>query len=534
MSSEGGKTRKLRRINTMVAAATVLIVAAAVIGSYLVYDTLDKKNSELQRQVAELTQMEKQASVMQHINAQMEEIANEERRISDEQREAAEEQTKVAEQERLNAERERREAETERQNALAAERRAVEASQIAKSQQSIAEQQRAEAELSKRITDTLNYQTVARNLGSAAISQYRLGNNEVADLLAYTAVSFTNRYKGDIYSSTVYQALAVTSQNKKVWSKHKGSVTDVAFFDKKSDDFVSCSTYGEVLRHRIRNGRLQTTTLVSNPQYDFRDVFIDRNKGVVYAISRTSHLLIIANDKVQNILSVNIPKLMHIEQLDKANDHLLLFGEKGLGLFDATTQSVVKVKSMPHAFQCFTRYDNAPLVFDDHGNQYLCRDYDHIEVSRVPLSGQVTAFAESKNQHLKAYGMSDGTINFIDAKGQIQKLKGHRSRISKLKINGVRLYSSSYDGTLNLWMTNEAKIEPMTLFTTGGWIINFTYDPQKTYIWSGDQKGNLTEALISVPVMTERLKGKLKRNLTRDEWAYYVGKNVPYEEIVKR
>ena len=127
--------------------------------------------------------------------------------------------------------------------------------------------------------------------------------------------------------------------------------------------------------------------------------------------------------------------------------------------------------------------------------------------------------------------MSDGTINFIDASGRVQKLKSHRSRISKLKINGVRLYSSSYDGTLNLWMTSAAKIEPITLFTTEGWIVNFTYDPQKIYIWTGDQKGNLTEALISVPTMTERLKGKLKRNLTRDEWAYYVGKNVPYEVI---
>jgi WD40 repeat protein len=127
--------------------------------------------------------------------------------------------------------------------------------------------------------------------------------------------------------------------------------------------------------------------------------------------------------------------------------------------------------------------------------------------------------------------MSDGTIYLINSKGQQTRLVGHLSRISKLKADGIRLYSSSYDGMMNLWLTNSAKIEPMTLFTTRGWIINFTFDLKKTNVWTGDQNGNLTKALISVPQMQQRLQDKLKRNLTREEWNYYVGRNVPYEEI---
>ena len=84
---------------------------------------------------------------------------------------------------------------------------------------------------------------------------------------------------------------------------------------------------------------------------------------------------------------------------------------------------------------------------------------------------------------------------------------------------------------MNLWLTNSTKMEPMTLFTTRGWIINFTFDLKKTDVWTGDQNGNLTRALISVPLMKERLKAKLKRNFTREEWQYYVGRNVPYEKI---
>ena len=32
--------------------------------------------------------------------------------------------------------------------------------------------------------------------------------------------------------------------------------------------------------------------------------------------------------------------------------------------------------------------------------------------------------------------------------------------------------------------------------------------------------------------MIERLRSRLSRNFTRDEWNYYVGSNVPYEEIL--
>ena len=32
--------------------------------------------------------------------------------------------------------------------------------------------------------------------------------------------------------------------------------------------------------------------------------------------------------------------------------------------------------------------------------------------------------------------------------------------------------------------------------------------------------------------MVTKLKSKLKRNLTADEWDYYVGNNIPYEKLI--
>ena len=513
---------KANKILLVIAAACIVALAVVVVKGIKAQDLLATQNQELQEQLELLSKQEKRSTVMQRVNAQMEEIANEERRISEEQRDAAERQTEVAEEMR-------RKAELERQNALVAEQRALEASDVAQSQRQIAEQQRSEAELSKRVADTLSYISLGRTLGQTAITQYNAGNNELADELAYTACLFTNRYHGDIYSPTVYQALAMTSQNKKVWNKHKGSITDIAFSDDLSGYMISVSTYGEIMKHTNYNtGALKSEMLLSNPRYDFRDCYVVRSTNTIYALSRSGHLIVIDSNKRVQVIEVNIPKL---KEMDEAGSQFILFGEEGMALFDREKRAIVQEKKLPFQIEFISRYQNCPVVFDRQGQMHIIKSFNNIETSKVPFKGQVTAFAESKNQHMQAYGMKDGTINLINGKGEKIRLVGHLSLISKLKVDGYRLYSSSYDGTLNLWLTNNAKIEPMPLFTTRGWIINFTFDLKKSDVWSGDQYGNLTQALISVPLMQQRLQSKLKRNLTREEWMYYVGRNVPYEEI---
>jgi len=512
------------RTKIIYASLTALLLAAAF-GVVMLYNYEERRNEELEAKVAELTAQEQRSAVMQRVNAQMEEIANE-------QREAAEEQAKVAQQERMNAEEQRQKAERERQNAQAAEQKAVESSKIAHTQRLIAEQQRAEAELSKRIADTLSYQMLARSLANNAITQRQSGSHELADMLAYTAVMFARRYHADINSSTVYQALAMTSQNKNVWNKHKGSVTDIAFYDDNSEDFVSCSTYGEILRHHLNGDKLTSETIFSNNNYDFRDVYIDRKTKMIYAVSRNSCLFVFPENKKHKVINVNI---QHLTKMEPMGNLFIVFGEQGMALFNPATLTIEKERKLPFKIQSLGVFYGKPMLFDNNGKKHIINSFDNIETQPVPIKkGQVTAYAESKNKHTQAYGMSDGTVYFINSQGKIFQLAGHMSRISKIKINGDRLYTASYDGVLNSWLTNQTKIEPMALFTTNGWIVNFTYDLKKTNIWTGDQKGNLTKALISQPAMIQRLKDKLKRNMTRNEWEHYVGKKVPYEEIIRK
>ncbi len=517
--------KKSKKLSIIIANNIVaLIIITAGFGLYKLYSHEVKLNKMLTEKLEELTKEEQRSAVMQHINAQMEEIANEERRISDEQREEAEEQAEVAKRERQNAE-------IERRNALIAEKKAIDLSELAQSQRIIAEQQRSQAELAKRVTDSLSYRTLARSLANSAITLYSSGKSELADMLAYTAVIFTRRYHGDLNTKSIYQALAMTSQNKNVWNKHNGSVMDIAFYDQMSNDFVSCSTYGEIMRHHLSGDKLNSVTLFKDNKYDFRDIYIVRDTREIYAISRSSHLLILNENKKNKILQLNIKKPFSLTNL---GNKFVVTGEHGVALFNPQGKVVEKEKELPFKIVSVGVIAGHPVLFDNQGRQHYMQSFDKLETSKVPVDGQVTSFAESKNTHTKAYGMMDGTVYFFNAQGKVIELRGHKSRISKIKINGKRLFTGSYDGEQNVWITDQAKIEPLTLFTTSGWIINFTYDLKKTNIWTGDQKGNLTKGLISISVMIDRLRSRIHRNMTRDEWEYYVGRNIPYEEIMRK
>ena len=85
---------------------------------------------------------------------------------------------------------------------------------------------------------------------------------------------------------------------------------------------------------------------------------------------------------------------------------------------------------------------------------------------------------------------------------------------------------------MNLWICDNEKIEPMKLWQTNNWIMNFQLDSTKETFWMCDAKGNLTAVNISINKMVDAMKKKLKRNLTTEEWNYFIGQNVPYEKFI--
>ena len=454
--------------------------------------------AELESQVAELQLTEKRSAVDRSISRQMEEIAYQQREISDEQREEAIQQKKVADEMRQRSE-------VERQNAL-----------VARHEAEVSAQQAQEARL---IAEDERLTTV----------QAQVGNTELSDLLAYASYYFINKYESDVYYPAVFQALMTSSMSRRSWPCHNGSVMGLAYiYDDQS--MVTVSSYGEIMLNKRRGDQLDSKVLFSDKAFDFRSVFVDE-KDIIYAVSREGQLVIIDNGSAR-VIPVNY--LVHPQDITFLDERsLLLIGEHGLAVYDKERNAIVATRELDFNITAFKRYDNKPMLFDNQGYQHSVIDINTLDTSPIPVKGRVTAFASSKNAGVRAYGMSDGTIYLYDEKDNgVTKLEGHLSRISSLKLNGRRLFSASYDGSVKLWNTSTEKVEPITLFSASSWIMCFTLDKNKQYAWLGDRDGNVIEGLMSVPMMVDIVRSKLKRDLTREEWNYYIGDKIPYESFI--
>ena len=519
---------KGKNLITGVTGLALIIMASAGIGGWYINR---KQVKELQSQLSDLQRQERRSAILQSVNAQMEEIAVQQKEISDEQREEAIQQTRVANEMRERSEIERQNAIQAQQQAIASERKALDAFNQAQRQREIAEQQRIQAESSKRIADTLSYIALGRTLGTLSISQYKAGNMDLADLLSYAACLYTSRYGGDIYYPAVYQSLSICSQSISKWSKQEGVVRDLEFIPNSDNELVAVSSYGEIMYYVRDDNNLKTKILLKDKEYDFRDVYINPKNKNIYAISRTGDLYIKTSKESKIIPLDDITHPMALEHMQD-NKYLLIVGENSLAKLDLSTNSIIGLRHLDFNVTLCSRYDYAPIIFDDKAKMHVVRDINKLESKKVPIVGKVTAFASSKGTGFEAYGLNNGTIFLLDKQKKIHRLTGHRSRISKIKINGSRLYSSSYDGTVNLWMANSEKIEPMTLVTSNNWIMFFTFDPSKNYLWTAGQKGDVSEILISPQAMFDKLQKKIIRDMSQEEWNYYIGRNVPYESFL--
>ena len=507
------------------------LLLSLLAAGFIVHHNDSERIRELETQNDSLREQEKKSVVDRRVSKQMEEIAYGQQVLSEERSREAIHQSEIAQAATLRSEAEREKALQAQAQAEASAQEAMESYQMAERRRQEANEQRRQAEHSKQVADTLNYISLGRTLGSQSYSIYRTGDTETGNMLAYASYRYTKDYGGNLYSSSVFPALMQSAGGRQSWSVHVGTISAIDF-SPRDGRLLTVSTYGEMLLHEVRNGQLSTRQLLNNKNYCFRDCFASK-QGKSYAISHTGHLIVASSGKTGTVWMENLTRPFYLSSLNDGRQ-LLVIGEQNLALLDIATDKVVTTRQLDFKIVSVGQRDQKLLLFDDKGRMHLVNDIDHLTVSQLPVRGVVTSFAIRGNDGLSAYGMADGTIYLVDRKGQTRRLVGHLSEVSKLKFQGdSRLYSSSYDGKLLLWMTDDNQSKPITLLQADSWLTDFTFDIGNDYIWTAETSGMITQYLISLPLIGQRLKNNVKRNFTREEWNYYVGKGIPYAEFVK-
>jgi WD40 repeat protein len=96
--------------------------------------------------------------------------------------------------------------------------------------------------------------------------------------------------------------------------------------------------------------------------------------------------------------------------------------------------------------------------------------------------------------------------------------------------NGKSLASSSYDRTIRLWNYLETTSPPVLLTDNDKWVYGITFTPDQQKIISCGADKTLRVFQINPEVLSGRICGFVKRNLTESEWNKYIGNDIPYHK----
>lgn len=510
-------------------------------GAYWIgYNANPSNNEELKAQLKDLTEKEKRSAIERSISSQMQEIAYQQKDISDRQREEAVQQTRIANEMRQQAEVERRNAQEAERNALESEHKAVEASHLAESQRELAEQQREEAVFARSVADTLNYLTLARSLASEAVMQENINNHELATLLAYTSYIFTERFNGDVYNSGLFDAMSLTSRANQTWKVLNGAAMKIEQYESDETRYLCISTYGELYEFRYQNGELTPKLLFSNKDYDLRDFQLFPN-GMIYVVSRSGELLMFNPNG--SFISLPIPNAIHPFRLfSRNNTELIVVAENGVFIIEQGNLKLDQTVLVDNPINIVGRRGRDLMLFNKTNVvQVLNMDDLSMKTETLPFSEQVYSYNSIQQYGMQIYGTIDGVTIIEDKEGKLNRLVGHQSRVSRIswvyknlnrRIQENMIITSSYDGTIKLWDWQTNRIEPINVFNSDTWVVCYRFENSGNYIWSGGQNGTLSRTILSIPLMAEEIKKSLKRDFTPEEWAYYIGNNIPYESFI--
>ena len=546
-----------RRSLLLIALAALVVIAGVAMVAYRAGTRKARVElAALQEEMDRLLASEKDAAIVKRVSQQMEDIAYQQKAISDQQRDRAEEQSILATRNAARAEMESRAAREAESKANAAADVAERERANAERQQEIALEQRDEANHAKNVADTLNRRTQARSLAVSSQVRREANEPEVADLLAYASWYFLKNNRGNAYYSETFKALTqATDGVPRYRVKESGAVNAIAHVPGSKGQCVAATNYGEVewLRASGSDGnvRIASQSLLFNPDYDFRDVTVQ--DGKILALSHNGPLCVL--DFQGKLDVVALPEEDYFK-LVPVGGRVLVAGRRSLGWYagGALTGRV----SLDKSLSTLVEREGVICLFYADGS-YAEMDAAGRITDRKPLLGEVvTAACYDKGSGCLLLGVKDGTVYPVNSYNRVlETLAAHKSRCTSITMLDPVVITGGYDKNVFIWnmdnllfetglnfreelkaesvgkrVVNSQEIPTEWLvpvdYAFDGWTLAVCGDADGKSVWIGTSAGSVMLLNSSADDMARRLHGKLKRNLTQQEWTRYVGVSIPY------
>ncbi|MEQ1587411.1 MAG: High-affnity carbon uptake protein Hat/HatR [Cyclobacteriaceae bacterium] len=486
----------------------------------------------------------------------------------------------------------RKEAETARDIAKAAELRALAAKEAEAAQRAEAEKRRqqaelAEAEAKKQRAEaeknaiaarkaegeaTVNAERANANAAIAqrerylataskmAIKSKELSNDpEQEALVAQQAYMFNKKFNGYPYNSDIYSGLYYALKNNgdpltKSLEAHKNGAARALETHGKGNHIYSGGSDGQIIRWNYADSQWNAEVIMDEtkrkePYLVFSmDTSPDGNllaAGGLYPINRDANYIELYD--LKNIGSA--PKKITGFVSDVENVH---FTPDGSGLyardnsgFSIKYSDLSSAKEVINSKEKITSLDlnqNGTMLAGAgaNGNLYLWDIAKNYAVTIIKMSKGLSAVKFAPDGRQLIVGDLSGVLYVVSNGLVIRTLAGHSSQIEDIDFNhaGTFMASASKDHTVRLWNFNELNQQPILLSDHDwAWTVAFTPDDSQLMVGINTVRQTATgvdQTIHAYPtnidVMKDILCSKVSRNMTQEEWAIFVAKDLEYEK----
>lgn len=529
-----------RRLRT--ARLTALIMAGATVISilFLIYafyqQTVAKENAD-------------RARLQEKLATEQKEVAEEQKILAQEKEKEAEEQKELAQQSAIEAKTQQKKAteaailaEQRRKEAEVAEGKASESAIKAREEEKKALEQKELAEEQKARADQLRYLAIANAI---AVKAPQLNDPQLKGLLAQQAYIFDERYNEYDYDPEIYDGLyfALKEFNHPLTQKIDGHTKSakVVLGGMSDNEFFSAGSQGSILKwEKIGNQWKADTIAPIRNRRVVKSMIFDKTNNQIYAAGQ---FITEAGESIIEKYDLNEGKRPVATEISGVNgafvkmrfadDKLWVLDEGGKSIKILQNGKSQKIYQSEEKINDFVVDENKPYMWLATETGNLTRVNKTGENDTVLFKSKSALSAVTSKFNFIVTGDINGALNLFSDNSftKPNSLTGHIGGIDELKIseNGSALLSGGKDRTVRVWNLSEITQPPIVLSDHNDWVWSTDFSANNEWIFSASEDGKLHVWPYSIDRMGDKLCNELERNMTKTEWAIYVG-DLPYEQ----
>jgi WD40 repeat protein/energy-coupling factor transporter ATP-binding protein EcfA2 len=426
----------------------------------------------------------------------------------------------------------------------------------ARKAQTLAEKNEALAKEQEAKAQAERYRAIAKAM---SIKSKELGNNpEQEALIAQQAHNFNEKYKGYKYDNDVYNGLfsALANNNDPMTLSLEGHLKGAA-------RALETRVNSNHIYSGGSDGRIIRWTLDNNGKWNSEQIVGGRTDYLVFTLDISAdETLLAAGGSYPTDRNANYVELYDMKNISAAPKRITGFisdigdihftnDNKGFYARDNSGKSIkysdlVSAKEVIASKEKINYLDMSPdgtklVGAGNEGNLYIwdLRNNFAQTVYKIDNAGRgLTAASFAPDGRRIIVGNTYGLLRIVDTGVVIRELSGHTSAIEHIKFNfaGTFMATASKDFSIRLWEYGKPEMPPMVL-SDHDWVWGVAFTPNDEQLMAGinsvkEEIGKTNQTIHAWPTNIRSMSDKLcmytKRNMSKEEWALYVGEDLPY------